>query len=136
MKQKFILKPEVRLTDLYYMQTTLLLMISFTVNYCNQNELPCVWTSFIRSPQENKRVKAKSITHVEGRAADLSLHGWSDQDIKNYEIAINNEFENIGAYTYGLDGLLTSTPIVIHNSHDNEGNPIGIDHAHLQVRPL
>lgn len=124
MIEYFKLKHPMKINDLRMIHPNLLKVIAFSVGYCFEKKLPCVITSILRSKEENQALGSKSMTHVEGRAFDLSVKGWSTDDIDDFIFAINDEFESIGAIS-AIDGK--SKPIKFHNN----GNG---DHFHLQVR--
>lgn len=119
------MKDGVACDDLLYMSPSLLMMIAFVTQWCNSRNIQPVITSGIRTIEENRMVGAKSLTHPQGRAFDLSVrseYGFNEQSIQELIEAVEKEFKSVGA----LNKNLESRPIVRH---------VGTgDHLHLQVR--
>lgn len=137
-KQYIILKDGIDVSNLLHIHPHLLEMLAWVSAFCHAHNVTCVVTSIIRSIEENKRLKSKSSTHVEGRAIDISLRpqlGWTLMLIKKFEEEFTKAFYDYGALVPGPGRTLIRRPIVIHNSVDKNGNEVGIDHAHLQVAP-
>lgn len=139
LKQRINFQNPDDIAELPFIHPDLLAVLAWVSCFCHEHNVKCVITSVVRTPNENARVKSTSTTHVDGRAFDVSLrleHGWSFMLIKKFEEEVNELFESVGALVdKGRRLGLVSTPIVIHESKNDKGEPIGIDHAHLQVRP-
>lgn len=118
--------PELFLEDFAFMSPKLMLMWAFINNWCADRNLDFRVTSMIRSPEYDKQLGAASTTHQEGRAFDMSLRGFSYQDVQDLIDVVAKNFSNIGAISRSSG---TSRPIVVHKNHDGAGT-----HAHLQVR--
>lgn len=124
-KEYFTLKQPLRINEIRSISPYVLMMFAHLVRFAYEKDLPVVVTSIIRSPEENARLAASSKTHVEGRALDISVKGWSDQDLSELEAEINLLFKQYGAISYKTG---RSRPIVIHNGT--------APHIHLQSRPF
>lgn len=123
-KQHIKFSSDVNPYELFFIHPQLMLMIGFVNNFCYENKLEFKITSVIRTKEENKRVKAVSTTHIDGRAADISLKGFSKEQVEELESEINIRFKHVGAVS-PTNG--ESRPIVVH---------VGTGyHAHLQIRP-
>lgn len=72
-----------------------------TIEYCESRKLPILITSIIR---EKIPGISKSDTHREGRAYDLSVHGWSEKDCLDFEKYLNENYANLGAIS-AKDGV-------------------------------
>lgn len=103
----------------------------FIAGFCEQNRVKFVVTSTIRSLERNKQVRAKSLTHVEGRAFDFSLreeHGWTQELVMLLFIKINERYGHLGAYS-------TNGKQVIMFNHEGDSKE-GAYHSHVQVHKL
>ncbi len=118
-------KHGVKLRDLQRMHPELLLMFAFVVNFCKIEKVPCTVTSIHRTAEQDRRLGAKSKTHQEYRAFDMSLNGWAGDKIIKLRRAVENEFKHVGAISATSR---SSRPIVIHDI----GHGM---HAHFQIRP-
>lgn len=119
--------------DMFFIKPSLLMILSYTSHFCEQNNIKCVITDMISTLEDDARkgINRVSTTHAQGRAFDLSIsssHGWTSKLIKQYENDINLRYSFVGAKVYDGNRDLISRPIVVHNSG------YGV-HAHLQVRP-
>ena len=124
-KEHFSFSDDTSIYELMFIHPQLMVMVAFVNNYCYENSLELKITSLIRTPEENQRLGSVSRTHIEGRAADLSLKGFTLEQVKDLEHEINKRFADIGAIS-SSDGL--PKPIVVHNNGHGY-------HAHLQIRP-
>ena len=118
----FEIKNGVSIEDLREMQPALLILFSATVLYCKEYSLPCKITS-IKGDREN--VRAKSRTHEDGRAFDLSTKGWTDMHIHRFLFLINSDYREIGA----ISASDHNPRAAIYHDYDGQG-----DHIHLQVK--
>lgn len=107
------------------MHPALVMMIAWTNMWCFQEGIRAEWTSWIRTEQQNIDVGARSDTHVQGRAADLSFKNFTADQMKRFEKEFYQEFKSVGALVE-IDGELYSRPLV--------GPEDGHDHYHMQVR--
>ena len=121
------LKKDVTIDDMVMMHPALHLMYAFLNYFCHVNDIDFVVTSLHRTLKENKAVGAKSLTHVEDRAFDISLkseHGWNKNLISELKQEIEDNFSDIGALSASSG---EARPIVIHDVGSGT-------HAHLQIR--
>jgi uncharacterized protein YcbK (DUF882 family) len=123
MKEYFKFKHPLKINDLRMIKPSLLKILAFVIDYSCEKKLSCVITSVIRTKEENQMLGSKSLTHVEGRAFDLSVKGWSIDEIDDIMAEVSKEFNKVGALN--SDG--ESRPVIFHNN----GNG---DHLHFQVR--
>lgn len=90
--------------------------------WCDQRKLPFVITRAVDSMIEGVSI---SHTHEEGRAVDISIHGWCADSIDEFVHDSNEEFsEKIGAFS------LTDKKPRFCLFHVGTAA-----HLHLQVRP-
>lgn len=117
------------LNHILYLHPTVLLMMAWANVWCDRQGITPYYTSMIRTEEQNEAVGAKSKTHLDGRAIDMSfrsLHGWTPSLRAEFEREFEYEFEDVGALVWEA-GKLISRPIV----GPNEGH----DHFHFQARP-
>ena len=128
---KFILSESsgsVSLAMLQYMHPSIVLMIAWTNLWCVENGITPVWTSWMRTPEQNRALGATNVH--EYRAADLSIRpetGWTEELLDTFEAEFYDEFKALGALV-NIDGELYSRPVVRHDIGHG-------DHLHLQCRP-
>ncbi|MGE3607991.1 MAG: hypothetical protein AB7I27_00285 [Bacteriovoracaceae bacterium] len=91
--KKLFHKPGVNSSDWDKVKPELLILIDYVISHCETYNLPLTITSIIRP-----KIKgiSKSVTHQEGRAFDISVRGWSHEDIRFLVDNINEKF-TIGA---------------------------------------
>jgi hypothetical protein len=127
----FSLDPQsgsVSITMLSQMHPAIVLMIAWTNLWCHNHGINTVWTSWMRTPEQNRKLNATSVH--EYRGADLSIlkkHGWTKELVRKYELEFQIEFHDLGALVGEFQDF-KSVPIKIHNSGHGK-------HAHLQCRP-
>ena len=121
-KENFTLKSDCRIEDFMMLHPNLLIIIATVLTYANENDLDVEFTSII-SDREN--VEAKSKTHEDGRAIDMSTKGWNDFHISRIISLLEDKHSDIAAISASD---LQPRPAVYHN-YNNQG-----DHLHLQVR--
>lgn len=93
MKQYFQCKDEKELKDLMFIKPILGFVLFDMIGYCDAKKLPVTITSVIRTVEENNAVGAKSLTHVEGRAFDLSINGWETSHIEDFCVHFNLKYK-------------------------------------------
>jgi len=90
--------------------------------YCMERGLPLVVTRMIDEKIDGVSV---SDTHEEGRAIDVSIKGWSTDEIDEVIYRFNNKYnEAYGAYSYS-DG---KPRLIVDPRHGTA------PHLHLQIR--
>lgn len=97
MKKRFNCKDPYELHELRMIHPKLMLVFAALNYWCDNRSLPLVITSIIRTEEENKRVGAKSRTHIEGRAMDISVKDWDEQDIMEAQRFLEGEYYHWGA---------------------------------------
>jgi hypothetical protein len=101
----------------------LLILGEFTVNYCEENNLPLTFTSIIRP-----RVKQSTTDiHASKRAFDISVRGWTESEILTFVDVINRSFK-IGAISL-RDGQEREA---VYEDGIRAGSGA---HIHVQCRP-
>ena len=96
--QKYPHKAEVNSLNWGLVKPNLLLLANAFVDYCDKNKLPIDFTSIIRNGIKGVSV---SKTHIEGRAFDCSVKGWSIDEIECCEEYFNMNYSKIGAIPFG-----------------------------------
>lgn len=86
-------KPGVDPTDWEKVKNNLVLMALAVAFFCSKRGLPLLFSSIIREGIPGVSV---SKTHIEGRAFDISVMGWTERDILDLVHWMNETF-NIGA---------------------------------------
>ena len=75
------------------------MVLGYAAFTAEQMDLPFEVTSTVSDIREDNRLGRKSSTHREGRAFDLSIHGWTTDDIDNFKLELENKFGEYGAWT-------------------------------------
>lgn len=91
---------------------------SFTAQ---QMDLPFVVTSTVSDIREDERLGRTSASHREGRAFDISIYGWTTDDIDNFKFEMERKFGDLGAWTHRGEQRL----VVVHNGT--------APHIHVQI---
>ena len=97
------------------------LLFVAVMRYCDDHKLPLRITSLIN---DRKDVMAKSSTHEEGRAFDISIDGWDKGNIIDFVEYMNKNYKNIAAIS-AQD--LVPRAAIYHNTGSGY-------HIHLQTR--
>lgn len=121
-------KPGVDKNDWSKVHRNLLVLADYVIAHCETYNLPVIFTSIIRP-----KIKGVSKTdiHAKGRAFDLSVRGWSKEDIKFLVDAVNEKF-TIGAISL-RDGQEREA-VFEDAEFDKEGDQVKWPHFHFQVR--
>lgn len=125
----FDCKPEVDLEDMKKMSPYLVIIIGHIALWCYQHNLPFVITS---AKSDAVSVERVSDTHKEARAIDMSIRGWTKEDLDKFEATFELRFRHLAAISkkHGRPNL-----IEIHEAKDLHGNTQPM-HIHLQVRRI
>jgi len=115
-------KDDVDVLDIDMIHPAVMTLIGFYMTYCYKHNLHCEITSLIH---DREGVIAKSKTHEEGRAVDVSVKGWSREQISDFVNSGNIRFSNIGAISTSDN---KARAFVYHN-----GNGW---HIHAQIKRL
>jgi hypothetical protein len=102
----------------------LVILADIVTNYAMPRKLPVIVTSLLR--EENDGISETHI-HQEGRALDLSVVGWTQQQISELSQYINSKYSALIGAISAKDGI--SRACYYHNN----GNGW---HFHIQVRPI
>lgn len=103
-------------------------MLAFAVSFCAERNLKCDITSIYRGPNDGF---SKSRTHQEYRAFDISVIGFTTDDIDDLLIETREKFQEEGAKVWDRTGdekVLVSRPVIYHNVGRGK-------HFHFQVHP-
>lgn len=122
--QKYPHKSDTNPLNWNLVKPNLLLLANAFVDYCDKNKLPVNFTSIIR-----RGIKGVSVskTHIEGRAFDCSVHGWSQDDIENCVEYFNMNYSKIGAIPFNQ----TVGQAAVYEDGITHGTA---PHLHFQVR--
>lgn len=115
------IKDGVDINDLRGVKGTLLILLGEFITYAQTRNLPVTITSIIG---DRANIKAISKTHEQGRAIDISSHGWELRDIDDVTQYLLEECSDIAAIS-GRTYL--PNPCVYHDAGYGS-------HFHLQVR--
>jgi len=135
--------------DLAYLHPNLLMVVGYIGAFCLEHGIEPVFTSVVRSKVQNEKYNSRSMTHVQGRAVDMSLnisHGWNyeltQKLVDDLNTLVNlkptderpNPFYNVGAIS---SKDLVQRVIVIHKNWNapESSDRNDFTHAHIQVRP-
>jgi len=121
-KKLFEIKSDCKIEDIQEMQIALFVLYTATVLFCNENNLPCKITSMA---SDRAGVRAKSRTHEEFRAFDISVTGWTQVDIHRFVFILNNNYRELGA----ISASDLNSRCAIYHNYKGQG-----DHIHIQVR--
>lgn len=97
---------------------------------CDLSGFKLVVSDLLSSSFDDARLGRVSTTHADGRAADISLKGWTEEFIKKFMVTFENRYGHLGAYSKS-DGA--QRLLVRHNHRDPSGKLLG-DHLHVQVK--
>jgi len=103
--------------------SNMLILFAAAVSLCLESKLPCRITS-MNCDQTN--VVHTSMTHS-GRAVDMSVEGWTRDDIKTFCSAINKKYKGIAAIS--MSDYKPRAALYEPNDFRNQG-----PHIHLQVK--
>ncbi len=118
-------KSEVNIQDWDKVHSDLLEILGFVVEFCVNYALPLLITSIIRPKIPGV---SKSKTHEEGRAFDISVHGWSQSEIDALVSEVNEAF-HVGA-------ISLSDKKEREAVYENGVTAGTAPHIHFQVRKL
>ena len=91
--------------------------------WCEDRQLPFVVTATVSTPDEDHCLNRVSSTHREGRAFDISIHGWLEVAISEFIRTFSDQFLHVAA----LGGATNKPELIVRH---NNGNG---DHMHVQV---
>lgn len=120
-KFRITFKPGVDIKDFKWLTRQCEILFVAAMRYCHEHKLPMRITSMV---SDRKDVVSKSSTHQEGRAFDLSVHGWEKDNIIDFVEWMNHNYKNIAAIS---SHDLVPRAAIYHNT----GNGY---HIHCQVR--
>ena len=92
--KSFSFKEEEKMLELAIIHPILLFVFSDFNFYCYERNLPVVVTSAVRHNIDGVSV---SNTHLEGRALDISVKGWSHGDINEAKDHFNEKYKQFAA---------------------------------------
>lgn len=121
MDNKITKKDDIITEDMLMWQWKLFVVFGHFCAYANNHNLPVKITSLI---SDRANVRQQTRTHMEGRAADVSSIGWSEEHIEgvqDYMNKIANHYGAISARDY-------ERRVIVYHNYQNQG-----DHFHIQV---
>ncbi len=89
-----------------------------------QNNCPFIITEAKTTKAEDDLLKRVSKTHQEGRAIDISYHGWTKENADKFIAYFSHKYASVAAITSSGPKL-----IVFHDA--GSGN-----HFHVQISPV
>lgn len=109
---------------LFFLMHPLLQIIATDGSYwAYKNGLDFVITETITTISDDSSKKRVSSSHREHRAFDLRSSGWSQEEIKNFEIYLSEKYRGLGA----ISSKTGKENLVEH--HDSGYGP----HFHIQI---
>ena len=107
-----------------YLVPALIRTIGEMCCWAHEKGMPFVITETLSNEKRDlkRNIFRKSLTHYQGRAADLSLHGWDKDIILDFVDWFNIRLESIASLTHGGQKI-----IAVY------GSPNHLDHIHIQV---
>ena len=111
--------------DRFFMMHPVACLIAMDMAFWSLSKgLPFTITSTMSSLEEDKRIGRKSRTHREGRAFDLSVKGWSSEDIDEFIVHFCKKYEEHSA----ISSQTLQPKLVVYH--------VGTAaHFHVQVHP-
>lgn len=108
---------------LFYVHPFAAFMLMDMLIFINTHGQKAEVTSFIRDPHENRRVGARSTSHVDGRSFDLHCKSWPSDFLKEFKTHFEKKYKGHGAISgsTGKEAL-----IVAHGKGENF-------HCHIQL---
>ena len=91
--------------------------------WTTQNNCPFMITESKTTTEEDAAIKRISKTHSEGRAVDISYHGWNKENSDKFIACFSHKYASMAAITSNGPKL-----IVFHDA--GSGN-----HFHVQIKP-
>ena len=101
-------------------------IMSDMCDWCLEKGLPFMVTSTVSTLEEDYQLKRVSTTHREGRAFDLSDHGWTKELTDEFILTFSKKYSMVAA----LSQVSLEPTLILH--HDN-GNG---SHFHIQIKRL
>jgi hypothetical protein len=113
-------------THLMHVHPMTALVIMDMLLYIQDSGYNPLITSFIRTPDDDRRASAKHDTHQSARSVDIRCHDWSNDFKEQFEKHFENKYKGHGAISAktGQENL-----IEIHGEGDNE-------HVHVQMAKI
>ena len=72
-------------------------ILGYAAFVAQEMDLPFVVTDTVSDLHKDKKLGRTSASHREGRAADISLRGWTTDDIDNFKLKLEQKFGKYGA---------------------------------------
>ena len=111
--------------ELFLFLTPILIHVAGDMaNYCHKRGLPFIVTDTISTLENDKEIKRVSSSHRQGRAIDVSVHGWMKNEIKDFMEFYSNKYRKIAAIS--KEDL--KPKLIVYHNH------IGW-HMHIQLHP-
>jgi len=104
-----------------YLHPFVLMVALEMIIFVDANSFSTVITSLIRTPDESRRLQARSDSHETGRAFDLRVRGWTKDFMDEFVEYFSRKYKGHGATNIKGEERL----IVIHGEGENL-------HAHIQ----
>ena len=90
-------KHEKDLNRVLFLHPVALIILFDMFVYCSKKNLPFVVTSTVSTIEEDQKIGRRSATHREGRAFDLSVKGWSTDEIDDFMFYFQRKYREFAA---------------------------------------
>lgn len=107
---------DINMDDFLYLHPSMIFAWSKVIEYCNHKRLRLCITSIF----SDRKGAINRPPHSDFRAIDISIIGWSTQEIEDFAKFFNELFRDIGAISRS-----TMTPLFAF---------VESDHIHLQIK--
>lgn len=102
-----------------------IMVLGYSAYICSEMQVPFEVTSTVSDLKEDQRLGRTSSSHREGRAFDISIRGWTTDDIDNFKLDLEKKFGEYGAVS-ARDGV--KRLVVVHTGT--------APHIHIQISAL
>lgn len=99
----------------------LCMVLGYAHIWAFNNDLPFVVTSAVSDIEKDRRLGRVSSSHRDRRAVDLSIKGWTTDNLDDFKIDVESRFGQYGAISY--------------SDHEKRLVVVKSDHIHLQISP-
>jgi len=111
------------IANTFFLHPIALMIMAKMYLYTAENDLPFVVTDTVSTYEDDVRLNRSSPSHRTARAFDISVRGWSSEDIMSFTEFFNRKFNQYGAVPYNE----TKPELVVYH---NTGRGY---HFHVQI---
>lgn len=105
-----------------YLHPIALIILFDMHSYCLKRSLPFVVTATVTTQEEDEQLNRQSSTHREGRAFDLSIQGWTTDEIDDFMLHFQKKYDEFAAKK--INGEKVLIPPINHGT---------APHFHVQI---